>query len=263
MITVSKIITYPFKSAKGIELPHTQFDAEGMLNDRRLMAVDEHGSFLTARTQPELLQVNCEPTATGWTVSHPKISSTVLISSNSTKVLTGDVWEDLIQALDAGDEAAEWISELLQIKSRIAIWKPQARHSRKYDLETSFADAAPLLVASEASMKQGCEWGGIGYDYRRFRPNIIISGVDAFEEENWSSIKIGTATFEMLDTCTRCIMVTRDPDNGEAHNKQQPLRALVKQHTDNTKHPIMGVNAKLTSPIDSAKIAINDTVTLL
>ena len=109
-------------------------------------------------------------------------------------------------------------------------------------------------------MKQGSEWAGLEYDYRRFRPNIIISGVEAFEEENWSRIQIGSTIFELLDTCERCIMTTRDPDTTDTHPKQQPLRALIKHHTNNTKHPIMGVNAKLISPADTAIISLNDAV---
>jgi len=69
MIKVSKLITYPFKSARGIELPQTSFDKEGMIHDRRLMAVNEQGIFLTARNHPELLLITCEPTANGWSLS--------------------------------------------------------------------------------------------------------------------------------------------------------------------------------------------------
>ena len=263
MITVEKIITYPLKSAKGIELPHTGFDIEGMLNDRRLMAVEEQGTFMTARNTPELLQITCEPTNTGWTLSHPKVTDSLNVVADSPLLISSEVWADKITTTDAGNEAAEWLSHALGVKSRIALWKPKSRHSSKYGIDTSFADAAPLLIASEASMQQGCEWAGIPYDYRRFRPNIIISGVEAFEEESWARIQIGTAIFEMLDTCERCVLTTRDPDSGASHPKQQPLRALVKNHTNDTKHPIMGINAKLISPAIDSNITLSDTIKLL
>ena len=263
MITVSTLITYPLKSAQGIELPDTGFDAEGMINDRRLMAVDEQGMFLTARRDPELLHISCEPTSTGWRLSHPKLQDPLNLSVDSTLALSSQVWNDQVAALDAGEKAAEWISQALGKTARIALWKPQARTSSKYHLETSFADEAPILIASEASMKQGCDWGGVDHDYRRFRPNIIVSGVEAFEEENWSKIQIGTATFELLDTCSRCVLVTRDPDTGEQHPNLQPMKALIKQHSNASKEPIMGVNAKLVSPPEVAKISVGDKVILL
>ncbi len=263
MATVSKIITYPFKSAKGIELPESGFDIEGMLNDRRLMAVDEHSTFMTARNTPELLQITCEPTTAGWTLSHPKAASALKVTADSPLLISSEVWDDKITTTDAGNEAAEWLSHVLGEKSRIALWKPQSRHSSKYDVDTSFADAAPLLIASEASMKQGCDWADINYDHRRFRPNIIVSGVEAFEEESWTRIQIGSAIFELLDTCERCVLTTRDPDSGAKHPKQQPLRALIKNHINATKHPIMGINAKLVSSATEAKITLNDKIKLL
>ncbi|PWQ94211.1 MOSC domain-containing protein [Leucothrix arctica] len=263
MITISKLITYPFKSAKGIELPHTGFDAEGLTNDRRLMAVDEEGTFMTARNSPELLQISCEPTLTGWLLAHPKAQSTLTISNHSTIELSGDVWSDPIHANNAGDEASEWISNVLNTKSHIAIWKPQARTSRKYSLETTFADAAPILITSEASMKQACDWGGVDNDYRRFRPNIIVSGVEAFEEENWTRFTIGDATYEMLDTCSRCVLVTRDPDTGERHPKLEPMLSLIKKHSNAKKEPIMGINVKLISSPESVTITVNDRISLI
>jgi len=112
-------------------------------------------------------------------------------------------------------------------------------------------------------MKQACEWGEVEYDYRRFRANIVISGAEAFEEENWQRIQIGSATFELLDTCERCIMVTRDPNTGEGHDEHQPLRALMLNHSNERRRPIMGINAKLVSPSETAKIKLNDTLALL
>lgn len=262
MITVSQLYNYPLKSAQGIALPSTGFDHEGMLNDRRLMAVDEKGIFMTSRSSPELLQINCQIDSDHWTLSHPKQKLGCVIPlvnhTGSSISLTGQVWRDKINAIDAGDEAAAWLSEVLGQTARIALWKPSARCSGKYNLETSFADEAPILIASEASMRQGCDWAGIPYDIRRFRPNIVIDGVEAFTEESWEKLQIGDVKFEILDICTRCILTTRDPDTGIAHPNQQPMKALMEKHCNEAGQPLMGVNAKLTSPPESAIISVGD-----
>ncbi|RVU83338.1 MOSC domain-containing protein [Leucothrix sargassi] len=260
MITVSRLITYPFKSAKGIALPQATFDNEGMTNDRRLMAINDKGIFLTARNAPRLLGITCTPTENGWELSHADMADTLTITPNHDKILSTKIWGDEVDALDAGAEASNWISEVVQMKAHVGLWHAKSRHSAKYDLETSFADTAPLLIANEASMKQACEWAGIEYDYRRFRPNIVISGVEAFEEEKWASFQIGSATFEMLDTCERCIITTRDPDTNEAHKTQEPLRSLMTHHANASRRPIMGVNAKLINDPKSVVISVNDTV---
>lgn len=262
MITVSQLHAYPLKSAQGIALPNASFDAEGMLNDRRLMAVDEKGIFMTARSTPELLQLSCQIDSDGWKLSHPTQKSSCIIPSIKSQTtpiqLTGQVWRDKINAIDAGDEAAAWLSEVLGQTARIALWKPSARCSGKYNLETSFADEAPILIASESSMRQGCDWAGIPYDIRRFRPNIVIDGVEAFTEESWEKLQIGDVKFEILDICTRCILTTRDPDTGIAHPDQQPMKALMEKHCNEAGQPLMGVNAKLTSPPESAIISVGD-----
>ena len=264
MITVTQLVTYPFKSAQGISLPKTGFDAEGMLNDRRLMAVDNKGIFITSRRSPELLQISCHLNHNSWTLKHSKRESVCTIpfveQLNSSSSLSGQVWRDEISAIDAGDEAANWISEILGQTARVALWKPKARHSGKYNLETSFADAAPLLIASEASMKQGCDWGGVPYDMRRFRPNIVIDGIEAFEEDSWTKFRIGNVDFEMLDTCVRCILTTRDPDTGLAHPDKQPMKVLSEKHSNDAGQPLMGVNARIISNPSKSVISIGNEV---
>ena len=261
MIKVTQLLIYPFKSAQGIALPKTGFDAEGLLNDRRLMAVDENGGFLTARRCPELLQISCQADSNGWTLAHPaQATNCSVAASDSSALITGKVWKDDINAIDGGDAAANWISEVLGQNARVALWKPTARHSGKYALDTSFADAAPILIVSEASMQQGCDWAGIPYDVRRFRPNIVINGVDAFEEENWKGFQIGDTHFKILDTCSRCILTTRDPDTGEAHADKQPMKVLMEKHKDASGQPVMGMNATLNSPMETAFISVGDEI---
>lgn len=267
MPTVTQLITYPFKSARGISLNKSGFDNEGMLNDRRLMAVDEKGIFITSRRNPTLLQVNCQRVNNGWQLSHPEQATPCLVpfanSQTTQNRLSGQVWRDKIKALDAGDEAASWISEVVGQNARVALWQSNARHSEKYDLNTSFADAAPILIASAASMKQGCDWGGVPYDIRRFRPNIVINGVEAFAEDKWTQIQIGNATFEILDRCERCILTTRDPDTGIAHPDKQPMKVLAEKHSTDAGQPLMGVNATLISGLSNTTISVGDRVVIL
>ena len=76
----------------------------------------------------------------------------------------------------------------------------------------AFADGYPYLVLSTAS---------IGFvnlnllktvDWRRFRPNLVVSSEQPFEEDSWSTIQIGEAVFELVKPCARCVMITVDPE---------------------------------------------------
>jgi len=264
MITVSQLWTYPFKSGKGISLPSTQFDSEGMCNDRRLVALDKNGLFITARRHAQLLQLSCTKNNNGWLLQHPSLSSVCQINHcESSGMLTGTLWKDTFNALDAGNKAASWLSELLKVDVRVAIWKEQSRYSNKYKLETSFSDASPVLIATEASVRQACKWGNIEPDVRRFRPNIVLDGVDAFVEDQWNQLRIGDVTFKVLDACVRCILTTRDPDTGEAHTNRQPMMALKENHANDAHQPLFGINVKLSKLVSNAVISIGDEVSLL
>jgi uncharacterized protein len=69
-------------------------------------------------------------------------------------------------------------------------------------------DILPLLVATDGSLE------AFGYDLRRLRPNIVISGVDGLAERGWegSLLSIGDAVIGLADLRGRCIMTTWDPD---------------------------------------------------
>jgi uncharacterized protein YcbX len=56
-----------------------------------------------------------------------------------------------------------------------------------------------------------------GYDPRRLRPNITISGVEGLSERTWegSALRIGEAVIGVVSLRQRCIMTTFDPDTAE------------------------------------------------
>jgi uncharacterized protein YcbX len=274
MITVSELWQYPFKSGKGISLPFCHVDNEGMIGDRRLMAVDNTGQFVTARQHPQLLQLSCLNTDNGWLLSHPESSDSFFISfeRDETIQIKGLLWDDKFNGLDAGNNAAAWLSHALKLDVRVALWKNESRVSGKYQLQTTFSDGAPLLLTTQESLVTIANMAGITPDMRRFRPNIVVSGSEAFSEFNWKELRIGNLTFSLLDACARCVLTTRDPDSGEAHPKMQPLRALKKQSTNKQGEPIFGVNVKLVSSLSTDQsnttrpkdsISVGDQVTLL
>ncbi len=84
-------------------------------------------------------------------------------------------------------------------------------------------DILPLLVATDGALTE------LGYDSRRFRPNIIIGGVDGYSERKWEGrhLSIGKAVIAAVDLRKRCIMTTFDPDTGE-----QDVEVLKRIHRE-------------------------------
>ena len=60
----------------------------------------------------------------------------------------------------------------------------------------------------------------------RFRPNIVVSGAEAFAEDDWKTIRVGDASFRSTKPCARCVITTIDQARGEFDGKE-PLRTLA------------------------------------
>lgn len=110
-------------------------------------------------------------------------------------------------------------------------------------------DVLPLLVATDGAIAQ------LGYDGRRFRPNLIIGGVDGYAERTWEGrrLAIGDAIIFAVDLRARCIMTTFDPDTGE-----QDVEVLKRIHRE-----LEGTFALNCRVERAARVRIGDPVRLL
>jgi uncharacterized protein YcbX len=84
-------------------------------------------------------------------------------------------------------------------------------------------DILPLSVLTDGVVDY------LGVDRRRFRPNLLIGGVEGFEERTWegSAIRIGGVVIRMAQLRSRCVMTTWDPDTQE--QDRRVLRRIVKE----------------------------------
>jgi uncharacterized protein len=69
-------------------------------------------------------------------------------------------------------------------------------------------DAAPILVCTDGAL------AAHGADRRRFRPNVVVAGVEGLAEREWvgGELRIGEVILDVVDVCERCGIVTIDPD---------------------------------------------------
>jgi len=72
-------------------------------------------------------------------------------------------------------------------------------------------DCAPILVVTDGAL------AALGYDGRRFRPNVVIEGVDGLAESSWirRRLRVGDALLLVEEPCERCVITTIDPDTTE------------------------------------------------
>src|SRR5512133_3438428 len=114
MITVSSLVYYPIKACRGFEVESANVERMGLQNDRRLMVVTPEGEFLTQREYPRLALVTPKLKNGRLELSAPNCDSIQLGIQKSGTCLSVNIWESKgVQAIDQGEDAAQWFSDWL------------------------------------------------------------------------------------------------------------------------------------------------------
>lgn len=232
LITLSGLTTYPIKSAAGISLRQAQVTDRGLLHDRRWMVCDRNGTFLTQRKFPKmaLIRVAVDDAlhlsilgADGSTLELP-----LSVPDGVTDAITVDVWGDSCLARPMGYAAAQWLSDFLGVDCQL-VYMPESTHRPadhgRFETPNSFSDAYPFLLISEASLADLNERLEQPVPMNRFRPNVVIKGCDAFAEDTWRQIKIGSIVFDVAKACSRCSVPGVEQTTGE--QGKEPLKTLA------------------------------------
>ncbi|XP_023940005.2 mitochondrial amidoxime-reducing component 1 isoform X2 [Bicyclus anynana] len=246
------LYAYPIKSCAPIILNQAVVTTlglkDGWMRDRILMVVDEKNNFITARAYPEMLLVQPEIlTSTNpspiLTLNHPQmepVSVNLAEVTNTQKPKPAVVWGVQVPVYDCGWEASEWFSRLLDrtatsfrlvyyASSQSRALRPSTNEIYKFTKDDTGAlpDEVPYNLINEASVED--------LDHRvsdcrvrpqNFRPNFVLAGAKAYDEDYWKFVKIGDNIFEIIKPCFRCILTTIDPETGVRHEKQEPLETL-------------------------------------
>ena len=85
-------------------------------------------------------------------------------------------------------------------------------------------DAAPILLASQASLDDLNSRLKTPVPMNRFRPNIVIEGCEAFEEDERPEFRFPDIILRRVTVCERCIVTTMDQQTGT--RDKEPLNTL-------------------------------------
>lgn len=215
---------------RGESLDASPVGAHGLPYDRMWMVADEGGRFVTGRTHPELVLVSARPGPAGVTLSAPGRDELFVPNSAFTEAWPTTVWGSEFPAWRGAAAADAWVSAYLGSRLRF-MWIGAATARRvktDSDVPLTFADGYPLLLIGQASLDALSARLGRPLAMARFRPNLVVSGAEAFAEDSWKRIRIGGAIFRIAKPCERCVFTTVDPDTGHKALDQEPLRTLAK-----------------------------------
>lgn len=226
---IARLFVYPVKSCAGVELREAQLTETGLDLDRAWMVVDEAGEFVTQRELPRMALIRPQLKLTEVVLRAPGMLALHLAIDTVEEPVKVRLWQDEVPAFDMGAVAAQWFSDFLGRKLRLVRFDPEHRRLSNQDWTggaealNQFNDGYPVLVASTASLdllneklaKAGREPVGM----ERFRPNIVLEGIEAHDEDSLDVLRIATPAGEvqlrMVKPCPRCPIPNVDPQTAE------------------------------------------------
>lgn len=231
---LSELYRYPVKSGQAQRLLSSQVGLLGLQGDRRWMVVEEeNGRFLTQRAWPQLGQLQAIDESNGTLLLRAPGQTLLQVPVPEADVdLRGvTLWRDTFRVPDAGDAAAAWLSQWLGLKVRLVHCPEQRARYLPNGYGTNadraaFADGFALLLIGQASLDALNQRVGRPMEMLRFRPNLVVQGAEAFAEDGWERIRIGSLEFRVLKPSVRCIFTTIDPATGERSPDREPMTTL-------------------------------------
>lgn len=262
MLKVSQIFIYPIKSLAGISLNESTVTERGLQYDRRWVLVDESYYHITQREFAEMALIDVVIGANGLVLKHrtkdfgecrvpfePKTDDNQLVG----------IWDDKVLAIRVADEVDAWFQHILGVKCYL-FYQPDLSIrpvDEKYAIDNehvSLSDGYPILIAGQASINDLSQKIGKETDIRRFRPNIVFVGGEAFEEDNFKEFTINGVVLHGVKNCARCPIPNIDPDTAEI--SKETIKTLSSYRTRNNK-VFFGQNVLVRT---TGKISIGDEI---
>jgi uncharacterized protein YcbX len=244
-LRLQSINLYPIKSCGGVAPDEALLIETGLELDRAWMVVDESGMFVTQRERPKLALVQPTIGRSDMVLRAPGMLALHVAIDKVEKPTRARVWDDDVAAFDMGDLAAQWFTDFIGARVRLVRFDPDQRRvadrrwSGPIEAENAFSDGFPLLVASTAALaevnRRLAASGHAQVDMARFRPNLVLDGIDPHAEDHLDEISFegidGPVRLKLVKPCGRCSIPDVDPSTAETgHAVGDVLRAYRADH---------------------------------
>ena len=232
MPILSALTLYPIKSCAGLSLQEATLTAAGLMTehiyDREWMVVDEHGVYMTQREHPRMALIVPTLKADTLELRAPGMLRLEiplgLPDPDLAPTLTTQIWEHTVLAYDCDALTADWFTKAIGVPCRLARFHANASRAVSgtwtggVPATTLFSDGYPMLVVGTSSLDdlndKLVRAGRAAIPMNRFRPNLVIDGIEAFEEDYAESFQMGDALLKPVKPCPRCPMPSIDQATG-------------------------------------------------
>lgn len=248
-VYLSEIWIYPVKSLAGYRVSECYAGPGGLSHDRQWMITDENGIFLTQREVPQMALLRAAVTGAGLVLAdnaEESIRMLVPMQPDGPVVPHVKIWDDRVVARAYAREVNEWLSSRLGRPVMLVGMQDglSARTMSEQPYPLSFADDFPYHLISQSSLDDLNARSDEPVTARRFRPNFVVDGAEAYADDHWQHLRMGEADFHIQSRCERCVMVNVDPSTGS--KTRQPLKTLASYRREG-KHIIFGQNLVATA----------------
>ncbi|HEX4222887.1 MAG TPA: MOSC N-terminal beta barrel domain-containing protein [Pseudonocardiaceae bacterium] len=235
MARVVELNSYPVKGGAPVALADTMIGPAGLPDDRNFLVISSDGVFRSQRRDPRLALI--QPLVSA---DHARLS----LRAPDIEPLTIDVdieaprrqvlmFNKPYQAIDQGEQAAEWLSTVLRAPSRLTRVPPE--HARVTDGlipgTSAFPDSCAVHLTSQTALRtlngRIAERGAPELPMNRFRANIVVDGwPEPNQEDEIRQVTVGSAELGYAKLAIRCAVTLVDQHAGR-RTGPEPLRTLA------------------------------------
>ena len=271
MPVVTDLFVYPVKSCAGIRVESADLWETGLYLDRLWMVVTEDGRFLSQRTVPRLALVKTALKFESLQLKAPGMLALDIpiggFDYDPGRRIVVEVWRDRVDAFPESELVNTWFSRFLEMPVRLVRIDPDFRRICDSDWTgddesiTQFADGYPLLILSKASLddlnRRLTAAGQPPLPVERFRPSMVIDGVDAYGEDYLSTLSHAGYEFRLVKPCARCVIPCIDQQTAEVGT--EPTDTLMGyRYNQRVDGHAFGMNAIVMRGADEAVVKVGD-----
>jgi uncharacterized protein len=231
--TLSQLFVHPIKSCGGLDVQEALLIETGLEFDRAWMVVDAQGEMITQRDEPRLALMQPTLRSSDMVLRAPGMLALHIQLDTVEAATRAQVWDDIVKAYDMGALAAQWVSDFLKRPARLVRFDPEETRlsdpawAGDVKALNAFGDGFPLLVANSASLQDVNDKlvakGLAPILMQRFRPNLVLDGLKAFDEDHIDLVEVSTdngpVTLRLVKPCGRCIIPNVNPTDASTSNE--------------------------------------------
>ncbi|GAB3582723.1 MOSC domain-containing protein [Calidifontibacter terrae] len=237
MIRVVALAIHPVKSTAIRSVQRARVSFAGLAGDREWMIVNDFGEMVTAREFPPLFSIAADCATTGLTDGDLQLSAPTVEPLRLDRPVDGPqvsvrmFTRPPMTVRSAGDAADAWLDRALGTQGLHLVWcsDPTARSLNpaygKPGDHAALQDGSPVSLLGTASVRALQERMDEPVGHERFRANVLIDGAEAFAEDGWERVRIGSVPFRVAASIDRCVMTTIDP--ATFAKSKEPIRTLA------------------------------------